>query len=131
MFTMILTMSISLPPRSSRRRVLKVLGAGAAAAAMPRGIFAQEPTFPKGAIIRALLKDMAPEDLAGGATLFHEHMQLGADFNQKFAAAGAAVRAANAPPNQPANQPGAGAAKGGGGFGGGQGKGGGGGFGGG
>src|SRR5579871_5182245 len=102
MFTMILTMSISLPPRSSRRRVLKVLGAGAAAAAMPRGIFAQEPTFPKGAIIRALLKDYAPEDLAGGATLFHEHMQLGTDFNAKFAAASNAVRAANGLPPAPA-----------------------------
>src|SRR5580698_2385638 len=95
-------MSISLPPRSSRRRVLKVLGAGAAAAGMPRGIFAQEPTFPRGAIIRALLKDYAPEDLAGGATLFHEHMQLGTDFNAKFAAAGAAVRAANGLPPAPA-----------------------------
>jgi phosphotriesterase-related protein len=33
--------------------------------------------------------------LAGGATLFHEHMQLGTDFNARFTAAGAAVRAAN------------------------------------
>lgn len=95
-------MSISLPPRSSRRRVLKVLGAGAAAAAMPRGVFAQEPTFPKGAIIRALLKDYTPEELAGGATLFHEHMQLGPDFNAKFAAASNAVRAANGLPPAPA-----------------------------
>src|SRR5580698_5277263 len=95
-------MSISLPPRSSRRRVLKVLGAGAAAAGMPRGIFAQEPTFPRGAIIRTLLKDYAPEDLAGGATLFHEHLQLGRDFNAKFSAASAAARAANGLPPAPA-----------------------------
>lgn len=46
-------------------------------------------------MIRTLLKDYAPEALAGGATLFHEHMQLGVDFNAKFTAAGAAVRAAN------------------------------------
>lgn len=43
---------------------------------------------------------MVPEDLAGGATLFHEHLQLGVDFSARFQAAGAAVRAANgqAPP---------------------------------
>ena len=69
----------------TRRQVLEVMGIGAAAAALPQGLFAQEPTFPKGAIIRTLLKDYAPEELAGGATLFHEHMQLGPDFNAKFA----------------------------------------------
>ena len=69
----------------TRRRALGMLGIGAAAAAIPKGAFAQEPTFPKGAIIRTLLKDYAPEELAGGATLFHEHMQLGPDFNAKFA----------------------------------------------
>jgi len=55
--------------------------------------FAQGPTFPKGAIIRTLLKDYAPEELAGGATLFHEHMSLAPDFNDKFRAATAAARA--------------------------------------
>jgi phosphotriesterase-related protein len=78
------------------------MGIGAAAAAIPAGIFAQEPSFPKGAIIRAILKDYAPEELAGGATLFHEHMQLGPDFNAKFAAAAAAARAANGLPPAPA-----------------------------
>jgi hypothetical protein len=29
---------------------------------------------PKGAVIRTLFKDYAPEELAGGATLFHEHL---------------------------------------------------------
>lgn len=86
----------------TRREALKVLGIGAAAAAIPAPSFAQEPTFPKGAIIRAILKDYAPEELAGGATLFHEHMQLGPDFNAKFAAAGAAVRAAQGLPPTPA-----------------------------
>jgi phosphotriesterase-related protein len=79
-----------------------VLGIGAAAAAVPSGAFAEDPTFPKGAIIRTLLKDYAPEELAGGATLFHEHMQLGPDFNAKFAAAAAAARAANGLPPAPA-----------------------------
>jgi phosphotriesterase-related protein len=86
----------------TRRQALEVLGISAAAAAIPRGAFAQEPTFPKGAIIRTLLKDYAPEELAGGATLFHEHMQLATDFNAKFAAASAAARAANGLPPAPA-----------------------------
>ena len=78
-----------------------MLGVSAAAAAVPRSVFAQGPTFPKGAIIRTILKDYAPEDLAGGATLFHEHMQLAPDFNAKFAAATAAARAANGLPPAP------------------------------
>jgi phosphotriesterase-related protein len=84
----------------TRRQALEVLGMGAAAAVLPKAVFSQAPTFPKGAIIRTLLKDYAPEELAGGATLFHEHMQLGPDFNAKFAAATAAVRAANGLPPQ-------------------------------
>jgi len=95
-------MSKFLTQNLTRRRALEVLGLGAAAAAIPERGFAQEPTFPKGAIIRTLLKDYAPEELAGGATLFHEHMQLGTDFNAKFSAAGAAVRAANGLPPAPA-----------------------------
>jgi len=78
-----------------------MLGIGAAAAAIPTSAFAQEPTFPKGAIIRAVLRDYTPEELSGGATLFHEHMQLAADFNPKFAAATAAARAANGLPPAP------------------------------
>jgi len=87
--------------RVTRRQALEVLGIGAAAAAVPRGVFAQEPTFAKGAIIRTVLKDYAPEELAGGATLFHEHMQLAPDFNARFAAATAAARAANGLPPLP------------------------------
>src|SRR5690349_3489925 len=87
--------------RFTRRQALRILGIGSAAAALPSAAFAQ-PTFPKGAIIRTLLKDYAPEELAGGATLFHEHMQLGPDFNAKFAAATAAARAANGLPPAPA-----------------------------
>jgi phosphotriesterase-related protein len=68
------------------------------AAAAPLTMLAQRPAFPKGAIIRTLLKDYAPEELAGGATLFHEHMSLAPDFNDKFRAATAAARAANGLP---------------------------------
>jgi phosphotriesterase-related protein len=91
----------------NRRDALKAIGVSAAAA--PFG-FAQgeaqpalaQATFPKGAIIRTILKDYAPEDLAGGATLFHEHMQLATDFMPRFLAATAAVRAANGLPPAPA-----------------------------
>jgi phosphotriesterase-related protein len=37
---------------------------------------ANKVTFPKGAIIRTILKDVPPEALAGGATLFHEHLSI-------------------------------------------------------
>jgi phosphotriesterase-related protein len=84
----------------TRRQALELLGISAAAA-FSKTAFAQEPSFPKGAIIRTLLKDYAPEELAGGATLFHEHMQLAPDFNAKFAAATAAARAANGLPPAP------------------------------
>src|SRR6188472_165456 len=79
----------------NRRQALGILGIGAATTALPGLGFAQSPSFPKGAVIRTILKDYAPEDLAGGATLFHEHMQLAPDFNAKFSAAGNAVRVAN------------------------------------
>jgi phosphotriesterase-related protein len=95
-------MSKFLRQHLTRRQALEVLGISAAAAAVPRVVFGQEPTFPKGAIIRTILRDYAPEELAGGATLFHEHMQLGPDFNAKFAAATAAARAANGLPPAPA-----------------------------
>lgn len=37
--------------------------------------------FPRGAIIRTLLKDVAPETLAGGPTLFHEHLSINISAN--------------------------------------------------
>ena len=91
-----------LSQRITRRQALELLGIGAAAAALPQSGFSQATEFPKGAVIRTILKDYAPEELAGGATLFHEHLQLGTDFNARFAAAGAAVRAANGLPPTPA-----------------------------
>jgi len=89
----------------TRREALELLGMTAAAAALPPAALAQtaaKPAFPKGAIIRTVLKDYAPEELAGGATLFHEHFQLAADFGAKFGAATAAARAANGLPPAPA-----------------------------
>jgi len=97
----------------TRRRALKLIGIGATAgAALPRAALAQGPAFQKGAIIRTLLKDIAPEDLSGGATLFHEHMSLAPDFLDRFRAAAAAARAANGlpPAAAPARAGGAGAA---------------------
>lgn len=94
----------------TRREALTVIGAGAAAiAAAPRSVLAQAPApaFPKGAIIRTLFKDYAPEELAGGATLFHEHLSLGPDFSDRFRAASAAVLAAQGikPPDRPPGPP--------------------------
>jgi phosphotriesterase-related protein len=101
--------------RMNRRQALELLGMSAAAAALPTRAFAQTEAakaFPKGAIIRTILKDYAPEELAGGATLFHEHFQLGPDFNAKFFAATAAARAANGLPPAPARGGGPGRAGG-------------------
>jgi phosphotriesterase-related protein len=83
----------------TRREALELLTlAAGAVGAWPSTASAQGPTFPRGAIIRTLFKDMAPEELAGGATSFHEHLSLPADFNAKFSAATAAARAANGLP---------------------------------
>ncbi len=92
----------------SRRNALGLLAAIATTSALkPGAAFSQTPSFPKGAVIRTLFKDYAPADLAGGATLFHEHLSLGTDFNDRFRAASAAVLAANgAPPTaRPAAPP--------------------------
>src|SRR5689334_13521952 len=92
----------------TRREALHILGLGAIAA-WPAGALAQTeaaaapgragandggPAFPTGAVIRTLFKDYAPEELAAGATLFHEHLSLGPDFSERFRAASAAVLAA-------------------------------------
>jgi phosphotriesterase-related protein len=67
----------------NRREALKLLGAGIATAALP-GVGTAAPQFPKGAIIRTVLKDLPPESLTGGATLFHEHLSLAPDFLPKW-----------------------------------------------
>src|SRR3954451_6070150 len=84
----------SRAPEWSRRQVLEALGLGAVAATRPGIATAAAPVLPKGAVIRTILKDYAPEELGGGATLFHEHMSLATDFGARFAAATAAARAA-------------------------------------
>ena len=82
-----------------------ILGLGAAAAAAPLVAKAQAPTFPPGAIIRTLFADVSPESLAGGATLFHEHLSIGPDFSARFRAAGQAVLAAQGRPTTNAAGP--------------------------
>src|SRR5579863_6727980 len=94
-------MSSSFGVGLTRRSALSFLGSCAGAAALWSDTVGQTLTFPKGAVIRTLLKDYAPEDLAGGATLFHEHLQLAADFGARFGAATAAARAANGLPAIP------------------------------
>src|SRR6516165_8094195 len=100
----------------TRRQALEAFTMSAAATALRASAFAQTDagttTFPKGAIIRTILEDYAPEELAGGATLFHEHFQLAPDFNAKFFAATAAARAANGLPPAPARGGGPGRAGG-------------------
>jgi phosphotriesterase-related protein len=61
----------------TRREALAVLGAGA----LSRG-----KSSAAGAIIRTVLKDVPPESLSGGATLFHEHLSLAPDFMPKWIA---------------------------------------------
>jgi phosphotriesterase-related protein len=105
--------------RLTRREALSLLGAGAAIAVTPRVALGAEPTFPKGAIIRTILKDIPPDQLTTGATLFHEHLSLAPDFLPKWMAisraqnaarggggggraGGAAPAAASTPPATPA-----------------------------
>jgi phosphotriesterase-related protein len=65
----------------TRREALALIGTGTACgvAAGWADVFAQSPAppvFPKGAIIRTILKDVPPESLASGASLFHEHLSM-------------------------------------------------------
>ena len=86
-------MSIERLRQLSRRELLALLGAGtaAAAAACGRGEApapaetgaapeTAAPATSQAAIIRTILRDVPPDELAGGATLFHEHMSM----NNKF-----------------------------------------------
>lgn len=81
----------------TRREALGLLGMGAAAAALPTQLLAA-PTFPKGAVIRTVLKDYAPDELAGGATLFHEHMSFQDDFMTRWTGYAADTRRETAMP---------------------------------
>src|SRR5271168_3546152 len=87
----------------SRRTALGFLGAGAAAGLLPSAASAaKSPQFPKKAIIRTILKDLPPEALAGGPTLFHEHMSFADDFMIRWGQYARATAAARAP--QPGGQ---------------------------
>jgi predicted metal-dependent phosphotriesterase family hydrolase len=83
---------------TTRREALQWVSGTLAAAMLYSRASAQAPAFPQGAVIRTLFKDYAPAELAGGATLFHEHLSLGADFSDRFRAATAAVLAAQGAP---------------------------------
>src|SRR5438067_11875619 len=83
--------------RQTRRETLRLLGMGAAAAVLPSFASAAAPVFPKGAVIRTILRDYAPVELAGAATLFHEHMSMAPDFLQRFVRYSEQTRAANGP----------------------------------
>ena len=84
--------------RPTRREVLRAVGAYATIALLPRQApGASEPQFPKGAIIRTVLKDLPPEALAGGATLFHEHLSLAPEFMPKWIALARSQFAQNTP----------------------------------
>jgi predicted metal-dependent phosphotriesterase family hydrolase len=78
----------------SRRQALEFLGAAAAVCSLPKSAGAALE-LPKGAVIRTVLKDYAPEDLADGATLFHEHMSLKPDFMTRWMGYARATREAN------------------------------------
>jgi phosphotriesterase-related protein len=72
----------------SRRNVLSLLGAAAGLGLVPGwrggagastgfqapGSSAKRPTLPRGAIVRTVLKDLPPEAMGPGSTLFHEHI---------------------------------------------------------
>lgn len=75
--------------RFSRRQAIKLLGVGAGLGLSSAARSAASPlvapwqaassasrrvTFPQGAIIRTILRDLPPDALANGSTLFHEHL---------------------------------------------------------
>jgi phosphotriesterase-related protein len=73
--------------RLTRREAIGLLGVGAglglvtalqgdAGPAAPGQTAATKVTFPTGAVIRTILKDVSPAALGNGATLFHEHLSL-------------------------------------------------------
>lgn len=74
----------------TRREALTVLTVGA----VSRGSAA-------GAIIRTVLKDLPPEALAGGATLFHEHLSLAPDFMPKWIGLARGRKPQAPPPDRP------------------------------
>jgi phosphotriesterase-related protein len=74
-----------------------MLGFGAAVAAWPSAPSAA-PAFPRGSVIRTVLRDYSPEELGGAATLFHEHLSFAPDFMTRWTKYAAETRAANGLP---------------------------------
>src|SRR5262245_48219595 len=58
--------------RLSRREAIALLGASAALGFRS----AEQLTFPRGAVMRTVLGDVAPATLGTKATLFHEHLSF-------------------------------------------------------
>jgi len=79
----------------TRRDVLEFASIGVAATVFPQPSPAAVPTFPKGAVIRTVLKDYAPDELAASAVLFHEHISLALDFLSRLDSYSAATAVAN------------------------------------
>lgn len=79
-----------------------------AAALQNAACAADEFRAPTVAVIRTVLKDVSPDSLAGGATLFHEHLSISYDFMLKLRKAFAVLLATPgrpAPALPPASQP--------------------------
>lgn len=87
--------------RYSRRQALAMMtgvAAGAAVNGSAPPLRAQgRAAIPRGAVIRTILKDVAPSAIKGHL-LFHEHLSFGAAFFEKMRPANA-PRPANPPPN--------------------------------
>src|SRR5262249_21661521 len=81
----------------TRREALGMLGIGAATAMFSELGSASTPTFPKGSVIRTILKDSAPEELTVVATLFHEQLSSLSGHVRRSNAEATAERALKAP----------------------------------
>jgi phosphotriesterase-related protein len=97
---------------STRRDWLRMAAVGVAAGASgawrtpgPAAAESQAPgrtapvRFPRGAVVRTLLRDVAPDALADGVTLFHEHLSI--NLAPAGAGRGTAAGAAATPPLPP------------------------------
>ncbi len=96
----------------TRREALGLLGMGVAAAALPDLALGQVAPFPRGAVIRTILRDYRPDELAGAATLFHEHMSLAEDFMPRWMGFSRETRAENALDPAPSGRAAAGGGRG-------------------
>ena len=105
------------PTRMSRREAMRMLAAGtglgtlapsvpigaAGAGTGGRAAAAQAAVpvaFPEGAVVRTVLADVDPDELGGGATLFHEHLSF--DYSSPPAEPRRAGTPAPAPPTNAA-----------------------------